>query len=166
MAITEERKKAVAFTGKYASTPSMFVARTGLKDDNSPAALKGKKIGVQRSTKHDKYLTALYKDSEIVRYGKQDEVFLDLVAGRIDTTFCDSVAADIGFLKKPDGKGFRFIGAAIDDAAYMGEGAGIALRKGDAVLQKKFNDAIGAIRANGVYKKLQDKYFDYDVFGK
>nr|WP_316644458.1 ABC transporter substrate-binding protein [uncultured Roseateles sp.] len=166
MAITEDRKKAVAFTSKYNSTPAMFIGKSGLKDANSPAALKGKKIGVQRSTKHDQYVTAFYKESEIVRYGKQDEVFLDLVAGRIDATFCDSVAGDVGFLKKPEGKGFHFIGPAIDDLAFMGEGAGIALRKSDAVLQKRFTDAIGAIRANGVYKKIQDKYFDYDVFGK
>jgi len=27
------------------------------------------------------------------------------------------------------------------------------------------NVAIKAIRANGVYKKIQDKYFDFDVYG-
>lgn len=166
MAITDERKRVVNFTHKYAATPARFVGRSTLKNDNSPAALKGKKIGVQRSTKHDLYLKTFYPGSEIVRYAKQDDVFLDLAAGRIDATFCDAIAADLGFLKKPAGKGFGFIGAPIDDDKYMGEGSGIVVRKSDTALQAKFDAAIFAIRANGSYKKIQDKYFDFDVYGK
>ena len=45
-------------------------------------------------------------------------------------------------------------------------GSGIAVRKADTALQAKFNAAIPAIRANGVYKKINDKYFDFDVYGK
>ena len=45
-------------------------------------------------------------------------------------------------------------------------GSGIAVRKADNDLQQKFNAAIVAVRANGVYKKIQDKYFDFDVYGK
>jgi arginine/ornithine transport system substrate-binding protein len=166
MAITDERKKAVNFTNKYYNTPARFVGKASAPHDISPAALKGKKIGVQRGTTHDRYLTAIYKDSEIVRYAKQDEVFLDMAAGRIDATLCDSVAADLGFLKKGSGKGFGFLGTPVDDATYFGIGSGIAVRKADNDLQQKFNAAIVAVRANGVYKKIQDKYFDFDVYGK
>jgi arginine/ornithine transport system substrate-binding protein len=166
MAITEERKKAVLFTNKYYNTPARMVGKAGASNDISPAGMKGKKIGVQRTTVHDRYLTALYKDSEIVRYAKQDEIFLDLAAGRIDANLCDSIAADLGFLKKPAGKGFAFLGPVIEDPTYFGIGSGIALRKTDTALQQKFNAAIVAVRANGVYKKIQDKYFDFDVYGK
>ena len=166
MAITEERKRAVNFTDRYYNTPARMLAKVGTKADISPAALKGKKIGVQRTTTHDRYLTAFYKDSEIVRYAKQDEVFLDLVAGRIDFALCDSLAADFGFLNRPTGKGFAFVGTPVDDPAFFGTGSGIAVRKADTALQQKFNAAIAALRANGGYKKIQDKYFDFDVYGK
>jgi arginine/ornithine transport system substrate-binding protein len=166
MAITEERKKAVLFTDKYYNTPARMVGHAGAIKDISPAGMKGKKIGVQRTTTHDRYLTALYKDSEIVRYAKQDEIFLDLAAGRLDATLCDSVAGDLGFLKKPAGKGFAFVGPVVDDPAYFGIGSGIALRKTDTALQQKFNAAIQSLRASGAYKKIQDKYFDFDVYGK
>lgn len=166
MAITEERKKSINFSDKYYNTPARFIGRAGGKIDISPAGLKGKKIGVQRTTTHDRYLSAFYKDSEIVRYAKQDEVFLDLLAGRLDLVLGDSVAADFGFLKRPIGKGFAFLGAPVDDPAYFGTGSGIALRKADTGLQQKFNAAILSLRANGGYKKLQDKYFDFDVYGK
>ena len=38
-------------------------------------------------------------------------------------------------------------------------------RKGDTELRDKLNAAIDAIRANGKYKEIQDKYFDFDVYG-
>jgi arginine/ornithine transport system substrate-binding protein len=166
MAITEERKKSVAFTDKYYNTPAWLIAKAGTSPDQSAAAWKGKKIGVQRTTTHDRFATEHFKDSEIVRYAKQDEVFLDLAAGRIDAALCDSVAADLGFLKKPAGKPFARVGAAIDDPAVFGVGSGIAIRKADTALLQKFNAAIAAVRANGAYKKIQDKYFDFDVYGK
>ena len=165
MAITDERKKVVNFSDKYESTPARFVAAAAYKGEVTPAALKGKRIGVQRSTSHDRYLTDLYKDSEIVRYAKSDEMFLDLVAGRIDAALGDSVALDVGFLKKPQGKPYAFVGPAFRDTKYFGYGAGIAVRKADTDLQAKFNAAIAAIRKNGVYKQVQDKYFQYDVYG-
>jgi arginine/ornithine transport system substrate-binding protein len=89
-----------------------------------------------------------------------------LAAGRIDATLCDTVAGDRGFLKKPEGKGFAMIGKPADDPAYFGTGSGIAVRKADTALADKFNAAIVAVRANGTYKKVQDKYFDFDVYGK
>ena len=164
MAITDERKKVVNFTEKYMNTPARMVGRVDARLDASPAGLKGKRIGVQRATIHDRFLTEVYKDSEIVRYAKQEEVYLDLSAGRIDVAMGDSVAMDGGFLKKPMGKGHGFFGPAYNDPKYFGYGAGIAVRKSDTDLQARFNAAIPAIRANGVYKKIQDKYFDFDVY--
>ncbi|WP_134609535.1 transporter substrate-binding domain-containing protein, partial [Pseudomonas aeruginosa] len=53
----------------------------------------------------------------------------------------------------------------LTDAKYFGEGVGIAVRKGDSELAGKFNAAIDALRANGKYKQIQDKYFSFDVYG-
>jgi len=166
MAITEERLKVVNFTAKYYNTPSRLVAKAGAKLEASAAGLKGKRIGVQRSTIQDRFVTATFTQSEIVRYAKADEVYLDLAAGRVDAVFSDTLAVDGGFLKKPQGKGFAFFGPSYDDPKFFGTGSGIAVRKADTALQAKFNAAIAAIRANGVYKKINDKYFDFDVYGK
>ena len=51
----------------------------------------------------------------------------------------------------------------VDD--LEGEGAGIAVRKGDDKLREEFNAAIKAIRDNGVYQKINAKYFEFDIFG-
>jgi arginine/ornithine transport system substrate-binding protein len=165
MSITPERQQSVNFSDKYYSTPARLVAKSGSKLQTTPEGLKGKKIGVQRSTIHDRYATDMFKGAEIVRYTKQDEVFLDLAAGRVDATLVDSVAADVGFLKTPAGKGFAFVGPTYTDVKYFGIGAGVAIRKSDTDLQARFNEALKAIRANGTYKKIEAKYFDFDVYG-
>ena len=164
MAITEERLKVVNFSAKYYNTPSRLVARAGAKLD--AAALKGKRIGVQRSTIQDRYASASFAGAEIVRYAKADEAYLDLAAGRIDALLGDTLAVQFGFLKTPQGKGFAFFGPSYDDPKFFGTGSGIAVRKADVALQAKFNAAIPAIRASGVYKKINDAYFDFDVYGK
>jgi arginine/ornithine transport system substrate-binding protein len=107
MSITEERKKKVAFAGKYYQTPAKFVCKKGSMTEFSKENIKGKKVGVQRATIHDNYLTDNYgQDVEVVRYGTQDEAYLDLVAGRVDLLLADSVALSDGFFKETRGTGF------------------------------------------------------------
>jgi arginine/ornithine transport system substrate-binding protein len=165
MSITPERKKNVDFSDKYYITPARFIAKEGSTFTFTTEGLKGKKIGVQRTTIHDRFATATFKGSQIVRYTKQDEVFLDLKAGRIDVALQDTVAGDVGFVKTPSGKGFQFTGPFYTDPTFFGEGAGIAVRKGDDALRNAINGAIAAMRADGGYKKIADKYFDFDIYG-
>ncbi|MCY1419941.1 Lysine/arginine/ornithine-binding periplasmic protein [compost metagenome] len=89
-----------------------------------------------------------------------------MAAGRLDGTVADATLLDDGFLKTDAGKGYAFVGPAFTDEKYFGDGIGIAVRKGDTANLEKFNAAIAAIRANGKYKQIQDKYFDFDIYGK
>ena len=165
LSITPERLKVVDFSDKYYNTPNRLIAKAGSKIDGTAATWKGAKIGVQRSTINDRYATAKFEGASIIRYTKQDEVWLDLAAGRIDATLVDAVAGDEGFLKTPGGKGYAFTGPSYVDPEFFGKGVGIALRKGEPQLKARIDSAIKAIRANGVYKKIQDRYFAFDVYG-
>jgi|APFre7841882590_1041340.scaffolds.fasta_scaffold02465_4 arginine/ornithine transport system substrate-binding protein len=166
MSITEERKQKVDFTHKYYNSPAKFVRKKGSGMEITKAGLKGKTVGVQQSTVHDTYLTDNYGDVvSIKRYGTLDDAYLDLAAGRLDLLLADSVAVKEGLLDKPAGKDFEFVGPDLTDPKWFGEGIGIAVRKQDTELREKFNKAIDAIRANGTYKKIQDKYFNFDIYG-
>jgi len=167
MTITEERKKKVAFSNKYYNTPAKFVAKKGIVKEFTKDTLKGKTIGVQRATTHDSYLTDNYgKDVTIKRYATQDDAYLDMKAGRLDFLLADSVALSDGFLKKPEGQDFEFVGPDMTDVRWFGVGAGVAIRKKDKDLVEMFNKAIDQIRADGTYKKIQDKYFNFNVYGE
>ena len=165
MSSTDERKKVVEFSDKYYHTPARFVGKKSAALTATQAGLKGKRIGVQRTTVHDRFATDTFKDSEIVRYAKQDDVFLDLMSGRLDAVLVDQVAASLGFLPLPAARDFTFFGPVYIEPRYFGYGAGVGLRKTDTALRDEFNAAIKAIRANGVYKKINDKYFSFDIYG-
>jgi arginine/ornithine transport system substrate-binding protein len=171
MSITEERKKKVAFTNKYYNTPAKFVCKKGtMKEftrEQVAEVTAGKTIGVQRATIHDNFISDNGGEGVVIkRYATQDEAYMDLRAGRVDMLLADSVAIDGGFLKKSEGQDYQFIGPDLTDKKWFGEGSGIACRKGDTELVDMFNAAIDKIRADGTYKKIQDKYFDFDVYGE
>lgn len=168
LAITPERLKSVDFTNKYYATPARLAMKAGTVLNDPLVDLKGKKIGVQRASIYDRYATDVFAPAgaEVVRYGSQNEIFLDLTAGRVDATLADVVNIDDGFLKTDAGKGFALVGPDYTEAKYFGDGVGIAVRKGDTAMAERFNKAIAAIRANGKYQEVQDKYFQFNVYGK
>ncbi|MCQ1057458.1 ABC transporter substrate-binding protein [Photobacterium sp. DNB23_23_1] len=167
MSITEERKKRIDFTGKYALIPNKFVAKKGTDIDFTKEGLKGVKVGVQRATTHDKYLSDNFDGSvEIVRYGSFDDAYLDLKAGRIATVLGDASALEEGLLNKPGGDGYEFIGPSLTDPKWFGDGFGIAVRKQDKDLTKQLDEAIKSLREKGIYQQIASKYFAYDVYGE
>ena len=168
MAITEDRLKSVDFTNKYYDTPARLAMKAGTVINDPLVDLKGKKIGVQRASIYDRYATGEFTPVgvEVVRYSSQNEIFLDMAAGRLDATLADAVNIDDGFLKTDAGKGFALVGPDFTEKKYIGDGIGIAVRKGDKATAEKFNAAIAAIRANGKYQQVQDKYFNFNVYGK
>lgn len=167
VSITAERKMKVAFSDRYYSTPARFVRKKGSNITIDKASLQGKAVGVQRATTHDNFVTTEFGDGvQIKRYANLDEGYLDAVAGRLDLLLADSVAIQDAFLATEAGKGWEFVGPGYTDAKYFGEGVGIAMRKTDAELVALFNEALATILANGAYKAINDKYFDFDVYGK
>ncbi len=171
MGITEERLAQVDFTDRYYKTASRIVLKKTIAFDGL-ASIKGKRIGVGKSTIQEKYALGELKPAgvTVVSYEAQDQVYLDIKAGRLDGTVADYVEVLGGFLSKPEGQAFQLVGPDLDDPKYFGIGSGIALRKGDPALKEALNAAIQTIRANGVYKTINDKYFakynNLDVYGK
>jgi lysine-arginine-ornithine-binding protein len=165
MSATEDRKQVIDFTIKYYRSPGRFVARVGTDLDITPEGLAGKRIGVQRGTLHQTYMEQYFPDVEIVTYGNQDEVNLDLTSGRIDAMIGEAIALDSGFLKTEAGKDYAFVGPELFDPAIHGTGAAIGVRKEDAELRDRLSAAIEAIRASGTYDTIRKKYFDIDIYG-
>ncbi|QZP30574.1 ABC transporter substrate-binding protein [Pseudomonas sp. DR48] len=167
MSMTPERMKSVDFSNRYYRIPARLVFKKGSGISDIPAQLKGKRIGVQRATNFDRYVTEKFAPAgaEVVRYGSQNEIFLDLLGGRLDATMASSVVIDESLLKRPEGKDYEFVGPNFTEEQFFGTGIGIAVRKSDP-LAGRFNQALAAIRANGTYDKIRQKYFDFDIYGE
>lgn len=157
MSITPERLKAVNFTDPYYSNNLTMVAKKGSTVD--PKNLKGKSVGAQRSTIAANYVTDTLKGVDAKLYDTQENAYLDLTSGRVEVLVSDKLPA-YDWLRSDQGKGFEFIGKAID----VNDKIGIAVRKKDDELRLKINTALKAIVANGKYAEINAKYFPFSIF--
>ncbi|MEG0936676.1 ABC transporter substrate-binding protein [Comamonas sp.] len=166
LSITEERKRVIDFSDRYYKTPSAIVVKKGTAYAN-PASLKGKRIGVLKGSTQEKWAMGELKPAgvTVVPYEAQDQVYLDIKAGRLDGTVADKVEVHGGFLRKPEGKDYGYVGPDQYETKYYGDGIGIGMRKGQKDLKDQINKAIKTIRSNGTYNQIAKKYFDFDPYG-
>jgi len=183
MSITDERMKTINFSQGYADevaslavmkgsdlegmdTPEGINLSLGGSDVKSAlktltAALAGKTIGVQTATIHQNFLESGDVGSVKVRtYKTQDEVNLDLAAGRIDAALAAAVAFT-DYAEK-SGKDVVLVGPTFSGGAF-GNGVGVGIRKDDTALLKDFNKAIDKARKNGKISELAIKWFGFDA---
>jgi lysine-arginine-ornithine-binding protein len=164
MSATDERRKVVDFSDKYYQTTVSFYGKKDQPFDYSEAGLKGKVVAVQTSTSQLSWVQQKWgKVMELKLYDTQDNADADLAAGRVDYGLADTVYTAEGFLKSEAGKDYELKGQPIDDP-LIGGNVGAAMRKDDPLLGE-MNAAIKALRENGTYKTINDKYFKFDVFG-
>lgn len=165
MGITDERKKTVDFTDKYWATASKFVGAKGKEWTYTPEGLKGAVIAVQGGAYQEAYVSGELPDSKLKIYQTLDQAYLDMAAGRVDLVFAAAVT-QLNFLGSAEGKNYEFKGPDYDDPKYFGNGVGMAVRKGENALRDTISEGIQKTRADGGYKKVNDKYFPFDVYGK
>lgn len=161
MNITEQRRQSIDFTNPIYQIPTQLVGRLDGGMAPTPEGLKGKNVGVLQGSIQEVYAKAHWeaKGVTVTSYKDQNQVYDDLVNGRLDATLVMSAAGQSGFLDKPEAKGFGFIGGAVSDPKILGEGIGFGIRKGDTKLRDELNAAIAKVKADGTVTKLAAKYF-------
>ncbi|MFC0229227.1 arginine ABC transporter substrate-binding protein [Serratia aquatilis] len=154
MDITPEREKQVRFTKPYYDNSALFIAEKG-KVANV-AELKGKRVGVQNGTTHQKFLTDKHPEITTVPYDSYQNAILDLKSGRVDAVFGDTAVVN-EWLKQNDA--LAAVGDKVTDKDYFGTGLGIAVRQQNTELQGKFNAALEKIKQDGTYETIYKKWF-------
>jgi octopine/nopaline transport system substrate-binding protein len=183
MSITAERQKAISFSQGYADEVASLAVMKGsslegldtpaginLTKPNSDAkkalktltaALAGKTVCVQTATIHQNFLDSGDVGKVNVRtYKTQDEVNLDLAAGRCDAALAAAVA--FSDYAEKSGKPVVLTGPTFSGGAF-GNGVGVGIRKDDTELLKKFNRAIDQARKNGDISRIATKWFGFDA---
>jgi polar amino acid transport system substrate-binding protein len=162
MSITPEREKEISFSDKYYTSRLSVLARAETTlTDISPANFKGKTIGAQSSTPQADYIADVYGKlgADVKLYPTQDEANMDLQNGRLDAVVADKFYL-ASFLKSSGANCCKLIGD-------LGEGQtdiAVGLRHEDGALKDKINTALKTILANGTYKTIITKYFDFDIY--
>ena len=191
MSITDERMKTINFSQGYADEVASLAVMKGsnLEGMDTPeginlslggsdvkkalktltGTLSGKTVCVQTATIHQNFLeSGDVGKIDIRTYKTQDEVNLDLSAGRCDA----ALAAAVAFTDYADksGDAVVLVGPTFSGGAF-GNGVGVGIRKGgtdtigkkDAKLLKDFNRAINTARKKGIISKLAVKWFGFDA---
>lgn len=172
MGILPEREEKIDFTIPYYQAPTGLVAlksagaKAGADGYPDGDSLAGKKIGVQRATAYESWAREKWPKAEIVVYDSSQSADLDIQNGRLDARFDDYVLLSDGIMKGEGADQFERVGNIYTEAAMGSKGEGIALRKGNDQLKESINKAILAMRQDGSYKAINDKYFSFDIYGE
>jgi len=167
MTVTPERAKTIDFTSEMYNEPTSLIAKKGSGLKPTAESLKGKTVGVESGTIQESYAKAYWqpKGVTVISYPGQDQVYADLLSGRLDASLQDSVEADYGFLKTPKGADYTLAGnVTYDPQDVLGSYIAIGVRKDEPKLKAKLDKAIADIIKNGTYKKLEAKYFNFSVY--
>lgn len=161
MNATDKRRQAIDFTTVIYRVPTQLIAKADSGLVATPESLKGKRVGVLQASIQETFAKAHWEPAgvTVVAYQDQNQVYADLVAGRLDATLVLAPAGQTGFLSKPDGKGYAFVGQPVHDDKILGSGIAFGIRKGDDALRSQLNAAIAKVKADGTVKTLAQKYF-------
>ncbi|WP_406530488.1 glutamate ABC transporter substrate-binding protein [Streptomyces sp. I8-5] len=147
--INDERLQKVDFAGPYLLAHQDILVRADDKSIKSPADLNNKKLcSVAGSTSAKNVKDKLAPKADLQTYGGYSECLTGLENKVIDAlTTDDSILA--GFASQANFQGkFKLAGFKMTNENY-----GIGLKKGDADLKKKINDALTKMVSDGSWEK-------------
>ena len=148
--ITDARAKQVLFSDAYYDSTASYVTLKGKATLES-----AKNVGVQNGTTFQQYTVAETKQYTTKAYASLQSAILDLKSGRIDMIFGDTAVLADMISKEPE---MQFIGEKVANKKYFGNGLGIAMHKSNKELAEQVNKGLAAIKANGEYQKIYDKW--------
>ena len=148
--ITDARAKQVLFSDAYYDSTASYVTLKGKATLES-----AKNVGVQNGTTFQQYTVAETKQYTTKAYASLQSAILDLKSGRIDMIFGDTAVLADMISKEPE---MQFVGEKVVNKKYFGNGLGIAMHKSNKELAEQLNKGLAAIKANGEYQKIYDKW--------
>ena len=148
--ITDARVKQVLFSDAYYDSTASYVTLKGKATLES-----AKNVGVQNGTTFQQYTVAETKQYTTKAYASLQSAILDLKSGRIDMIFGDTAVLADMISKEPE---MQFVGEKVANKKYFGNGLGIAMHKSNKELAEQLNKGLTAIKANGEYQKIYDKW--------
>lgn len=153
--INAERQAKYDFSEPYIASKAALVVREDNTDITSFESLAGKKAAQTLSSNFGKL--ALENGAEVVGTEGFDQSIALVIQGRADATINDSLSFFDFKTQQPDAE--VKVVATADDADF----SGVLLAKGKPELLAAINDALVAIKADGTYAEISQKYFGEDV---
>ncbi len=160
--ITEERKAQVAFGTPYLKNRQIIVTLAG-SEINSKADLAGKTVAAQTGSsavdamEAEPDILASFKDGKPITYESNNDVLMDLEAGRVDAVVADEIIVKYYMSKKGEEK-FKVLEEDFGKEEY-----GVGMRQSDTDLVEAFNKAYSKLKEEGELAAISTKWFGEDI---
>lgn len=153
MTVTDAREQVIDFSSEVFSSPTAMVLRPGTELG------KGMAVGYLQGSIQETYARQVLatQGMRVVAYADQEQVYADLVAGRLHASLQDAQQAQSGFLRLPQGAGF--VMGPLIESDLMPSKSSIGIAKGNHALKTLLDKGLAALHADGTYARLQDQYF-------
>ena len=150
MTINPERAQNVDFSAPYYKATQVVLILAGSPVPQSKEDLKGLKIAVQLGTTGDGVATEITGQENVRQFTSTMDAVVELMNSKVDAVVIDEQPA-LQFAKKnPE---LMLNRVAFDDEFY-----GVAVKKGNAELLAKVNEALAEIAADGRYDQFVDQW--------
>jgi polar amino acid transport system substrate-binding protein len=150
LAVTAARQQVVDFTIPYYTSGAQIYVQESNTSITSAADLMGKKIGVVKASTYLALAQKMTDPSKAIGYESDTIALQDLVVGRVDAVITDQVVGGLAIKK---GLALKAVGTPQETTDQA-----IAVRKDEADLLKKLNDALTLAKQDGSYKALSMKW--------
>jgi len=153
--ITAERQARFDFSDPYIVSKAVLIVKAGNEDIKGFEDLRGKRAAQSLTSNYGRIAEGA--GATLVGTDGFDQSVQLVLTGRADATVNDNLSF-LDFRKqKPD--------APVEVVAEQGEAAasGIIVQKGNPELVAAINEALAAIKADGTYETISQRYFGADV---
>ena len=114
-----------------------------------------KRIGIFTGTVHDAFIAGKYPEAKVFRYDATSDMILSLKTGKIDAIMLDATTAGLLVRRNPE---LSVLSTQVFDMPL-----GVGFRKDDPELRTEFNRFLQTIRKNGIYDRMQQRWFMDDA---
>lgn len=158
--ITPERQAKYDFSKPYISSEAVLIVRDDNATIHSFQDLKGKRSANTITSNFGKL--AQQHGAEVVPVQGFNDAIALLTSGRVDATINDELSF-LDFKKQQPQAKVKVV--ATDSSAAFSR-SGVLMRKDQPALKAAIDKAIDAIRADGTYKTISERYFGKDLSSK
>lgn len=164
MEITPEREEEALFSEPYVRMPYAFVAaRQREIHDASPAAMRGRLIGVVEGGEAHRYIEDKYRDAQVRLYASLEDAILDLAADRIEAVFGPKDALWRFMTRRREAQCCKFLSDVPHDPDYFGPGMAAAMRKDETALKAQIDKALTDMTDDGTFADIRSRYIPYRI---
>lgn len=153
--ITEERQARFDFSKPYIVSKAVLIVKDDNEDIASFADLDGKRAAQSLTSNYGRI--AEEAGASLVGTEGFDQSIQLVLTGRADATINDNLSY-LDFKKQKPDAPVKIVASEAEAAA-----SGVVVQKGNPELVAEIDKALDAIRADGTYETISQKYFGADV---